>query len=184
MPQANVPLNPLGRWRMGRGLCAFADSERHLGHILKAEWQWVAYDGTRLSEGGIGFRIIGTFPDMDSAKVAVEFVSIPTTALIRGSAGPVEFGRSRLHSVLDHHRHLEVWAKVNPDAFEDRAALVGAEIARIEGRVLDGQELYEKAIRSARKYGFVHNEAVANRAWGVLLRGARFREDRDDLSAG
>src|SRR4030095_3891612 len=38
----------------------------------------------------------------------------------------------------------------------------GAEIARIEGRTLDAEQLYEKAIRSARANGFVHNEAVAH----------------------
>ena len=87
-------------------------------------------------------------------------------------------------SVLDHHRQLQVWAEVNPETFEDRAALVGAEIARIEGRVLDAQELYEKAIRASHKYGFVHNEAIANELAGTFLRSAWFREDRHDLSAG
>ena len=73
---------------------------------------------------------------------------------------------------------------INPETFENRAALVGAEIARIEGRMLDAQELYEKAIRSAHTHGFVHNEALANELAGLLLRGARFREDCDDLPAG
>ncbi|WP_249793963.1 trifunctional serine/threonine-protein kinase/ATP-binding protein/sensor histidine kinase, partial [Bradyrhizobium cenepequi] len=68
--------------------------------------------------------------------------------------------------VLDHHRQLQVWAEVNPETFEDRAALVGAEIARIEGRVLDAQELYDKAIREAHKHGFVHNQAIANEIAG------------------
>jgi PAS domain S-box-containing protein len=49
-----------------------------------------------------------------------------------------------------------------PENFEDRAALVGAEIARIEGRELDAERLYEQAIRSARANGFIHNEALAN----------------------
>ena len=38
---------------------------------------------------------------------------------------------------------------------------MGAEIARIEGRVVDAEGLYEKAIRSAHANGFIHNEAVA-----------------------
>ena len=45
--------------------------------------------------------------------------------------------------------------------FENRAALVGAEIARLEGRELDAERLYEQAIRSARGNGFIHNEALA-----------------------
>ena len=69
-------------------------------------------------------------------------------------------------SVLDHHRQLQEWAEVNPETFEDRAALVGAEIARIEGRLLNAQELYDKAIREAHKYGFVHNQAIANEIAG------------------
>jgi PAS domain S-box-containing protein len=39
---------------------------------------------------------------------------------------------------------------------------VGAEIARIEGRTLDAEKLYEDAIRSAQANGFVHHEALAN----------------------
>jgi PAS domain S-box-containing protein len=60
-----------------------------------------------------------------------------------------------------HHRQLEIWAENCPENFENRAALVGAEIARIEGRDLDAMRLYEQAIRSALVNGFVHNEAVA-----------------------
>ena len=61
-----------------------------------------------------------------------------------------------------HHRQLEIWATHCPENFESRAALVGAEIARIDGRVVDAMDLYEQAIRSARANGFVHNEALAN----------------------
>jgi PAS domain S-box-containing protein len=61
----------------------------------------------------------------------------------------------------DHYRQLEIWAENCPENFENRAALVGGEIARIEGRDLDSMRLYEQAIRSAHANGFVHNEAVA-----------------------
>ena len=63
--------------------------------------------------------------------------------------------------VAGHLRQLEVWARHCPDNFENRAALVAAEIARIEGRDPDAMRLYEHAIRSARENGFVHNEALA-----------------------
>jgi PAS domain S-box-containing protein len=61
-----------------------------------------------------------------------------------------------------HHRKLELWAQRCPENFEDRAALVGAEIARLEGRELDAERLYEQAIRASRSNGFIHNEALAN----------------------
>ena len=46
-----------------------------------------------------------------------------------------------------HHRQLTLWAENCPENFANRAALVGAEIARLEGRELDAMRLYEEAIR-------------------------------------
>ena len=70
--------------------------------------------------------------------------------------------RQHVEALAAHHRQLEVWAENCPENFENRAALVGAEIARLEGRELDAERLYEQAIRSAHANGFVHNEALAN----------------------
>jgi predicted ATPase/signal transduction histidine kinase len=64
-------------------------------------------------------------------------------------------------ALIAHQTQHEIWAQHCPENFENRAALVGAEIARIEGRVLEAEQLYEQAIRSAHSNGFVHNEAIA-----------------------
>src|SRR5450631_1857121 len=77
------------------------------------------------------------------------------------SAAPGE-RQQHLEIVAAHHKQLQLWAANCPDNFENRAALVGAEIARIEGRELEAERLYEQAIRSARANGFIHNEALAN----------------------
>jgi hypothetical protein len=61
-----------------------------------------------------------------------------------------------------HHKRLEIWAENGPENFQNRAALVGAEMARIEGRELDAERLYEAAIKSARENEFANNEALAN----------------------
>src|SRR6202011_5404844 len=61
-----------------------------------------------------------------------------------------------------HHRQIQIWAEHCPESFENRAALVGAEIARIDGRDVDAMRLYEQAIRSARANGFIHQDALAN----------------------
>jgi PAS domain S-box-containing protein len=79
-----------------------------------------------------------------------------------------------LESLKSHHRQLEVWAEGSPETFENRAAIAAAEIARIEGRVLDAEELYEKAIRSARANGFVHHEGFANELAGRFYAARRF----------
>jgi tetratricopeptide (TPR) repeat protein len=70
--------------------------------------------------------------------------------------------QQHFEALVAHHRQLEVWAENCPENFENRAALVGAEIARIEGRTADAMDLYERAIRSAHANGFVHNQALAN----------------------
>jgi PAS domain S-box-containing protein len=67
-----------------------------------------------------------------------------------------------LRSLAAHHEQLLAWAADCPENFENRAALVGAEIARIEGREFDTARLYEQAIGSARGNGFIHQEALAN----------------------
>jgi PAS domain S-box-containing protein len=69
--------------------------------------------------------------------------------------------QKHFEALAAHHQQLEIWAENCPENFENRAALLGAEIARIEGRVLDAEGLYERAIRSARTNGFIHNEAIA-----------------------
>jgi predicted ATPase/signal transduction histidine kinase len=68
---------------------------------------------------------------------------------------------SNLDALAAHHQQLATWATACPANFENRAALVGAEMARIEGRVLEAEQLYEQAIRSAHRNGFVHIQAIA-----------------------
>jgi PAS domain S-box-containing protein len=70
--------------------------------------------------------------------------------------------RPHIFAALEaHHQRLKLWADNCPENFENRAALVGAEIARIQERDLDAMRLYELAIRSARQGDFVQQEALA-----------------------
>jgi hypothetical protein len=61
-----------------------------------------------------------------------------------------------------HREQLREWADSYPPTFGDKHALVSAEIARIEGRELDAERLYEQAILSTRENGFVQNEGLAH----------------------
>ena len=67
-----------------------------------------------------------------------------------------------LEALAGHHAQLALWAENCPENFADRAALVGAEIAGLEGREQDAERLYEQAIQLARKHGFVQNEGLAH----------------------
>ncbi len=90
-----------------------------------------------------------------------QFYSALSYAAACDEARPAE-RRQHLETLAALHRELQIWATNCPENFENRAALVGAEIARIEGHVLDAEQLYEQAIRSARANGFIHNEALAH----------------------
>jgi PAS domain S-box-containing protein len=68
---------------------------------------------------------------------------------------------SHRQAVAASHEQLQRWAASCPENFADSAALIGAELARLEGREFDALGLYEQAIVSARDNGFVHNEAIA-----------------------
>ncbi|MDB5861132.1 MAG: histidine kinase [Ramlibacter sp.] len=96
-------------------------------------------------------------------------------ALARAAAcesAPEDEKRLHLEALAGHRKQLEMWAGHNPVTFENRAAIVAAEIARIEGRVLEAQDLFEKAVRSAHTHDLVHNEGIANE------RAARFYSER------
>jgi hypothetical protein len=58
-------------WRISRHICAFADNERHLGHVVKTE-AWHAWDATHLNESATGPRYLGAFSGLNAAKEAVQ----------------------------------------------------------------------------------------------------------------
>jgi len=58
-------------WKRSEHVCAFADGERHLGHVIKTA-QWNAFDATHLNETSGGFKYLGAFGDPVAAMHAVE----------------------------------------------------------------------------------------------------------------
>ena len=52
---------------------------------------------------------------------------------------PPDQKQRHVEALKAHHSQLDIWAQNCPENFENRVALVGAEIARIEGRVLDAE---------------------------------------------
>jgi PAS domain S-box-containing protein len=81
----------------------------------------------------------------------------------RATAAQQHAFRQTLGEELRRHRQ---WADHCPSNFENRYALLAAEVARIDGQALEAMRLYEQAIRSARENGFVQNEALANELAG------------------
>jgi predicted ATPase/signal transduction histidine kinase len=97
------------------------------------------------------------------------------TALAHAAAydtSPPERREIHINSLRHHHRELSIRCARNPANFACRLTLLAAEIARIEGRELEAERLYEEAIRLARESGFVQIEAIAGEC------AARFYEAR------
>src|SRR6266481_5607971 len=91
-------------------------------------------------------------------------------------SAPAAERQQHMEALAAHHKQLQVWAENCPDNFENRAALVGAEIARIEGGDVEAMRLYEKAISSARQHGFVQNEALAHEVAARFYAARGFEE--------
>jgi PAS domain S-box-containing protein len=174
----------LGLIRMLRGLTptfgSFDDEqfdeprfERHLSEnpdLAFVEcWYWVRKLQARFFAGDYASaieassraqRLLWTSPSYFEMAEYVFYSALSHAASC--DAAPADQRRQHVDTLAGHHRQLQLWATNCPDNFENRAALVGAEIARIEGRELDAERLYEQAIRSSRANGFIHNEALAN----------------------
>jgi PAS domain S-box-containing protein len=71
-------------------------------------------------------------------------------------------------------QRLREWMEGYPPTFQDKHALLAAEIARIDGRELDALRLYQQAIASARDNGFVHNEGIAHELAASFCRAHGF----------
>jgi len=98
---------------------------------------------------------------------------------------------AQLEAITAQHKKIMIWAESCPENFGNRAALVAAEIARLERRELEAERYYEQAIRLSREQGFIHNEALAHELAGrfhmargletiayAYLRGARYCYER------
>jgi PAS domain S-box-containing protein len=160
-----------------------ADFEQHLAGNVSLQlpecWYWIKKVQARFLAGDSGAaveaslqarRLLWTSP---SHFETAEYHFYSALARAAAWASASEDQRAQHGAALSEHRgQLQVWAENCAENFENRAALVNAEVARIEGRVLDAEHLFEQAITSAHKHGFVHNEAIANELAGRFY-GAR-----------
>jgi PAS domain S-box-containing protein len=151
--------------------------ERHLGSqpaLAIAEcWYWVrklqarffaadypaALDALRNAK-----RLLWTSPSLFEGAEA-HFYGALTHAACCDPLAP-EKTREHFDALLQAQRLIATWAENCPANFENRAALIAAEVARIEGRPLDAERHYEEAISSAHEHGFIQNEALANELAG------------------
>jgi PAS domain S-box-containing protein len=128
--------------------------------ILKVEARFFASDYTAAVDASLkAQQLLWADPTLLTQTI-FRFYGALSHAAASDSAAPDE-RQQHLECLVAHHKQLKIWAEHCPENFENCAALAEAEIARIKGRVVDAEQLFEKAIRSAHANGFIHNEAVA-----------------------
>jgi len=161
--------------------------------IFAARWYWIRklqarfYAGDYLSALAAESNaelLLGTLPGHFESVELLYYGALARAAYF-DAASPDE--RVQHLAVLTAYRkQLDLWAQNCPENYGNRAALVRAEIARIEGRDLDAMRSYDEAVKSACDNGFVQNEGIANelaarfymqrgfaKIAGVYLRDAR-----------
>lgn len=60
------------------------------------------------------------------------------------------------------YKYVKSWSKYNPTNFSHLQYILEAELARIDGKIYKAAELYELAIQTAGRNGFIRDEALAN----------------------
>ncbi len=73
----------------------------------------------------------------------------------------IKYKKRILEQLEKNEETIKIWAKYCPENFQHKYDLVEAEKARVLGKNWQAEEFYEKAIQGAKKYEFVHEEALA-----------------------
>src|SRR5215831_11453579 len=128
--------------------------------IRKLQARFLAGDYAAATDAWLNAqKLLWASPSFFEAAEALFYGALSHAASC-GCASSNDFER-HVQALSAHYRQFAEWAENCPENFESRAAIIGAEIARIENRELDAERLYEKAIRSARTNGYVHIEGLA-----------------------
>jgi len=162
--------------------------ERHLASspplALPECWYWIRKLQARFFAGDYVAAINASLQAQRLLWISLSFFEAAEyhfySALARAAAYDTAASESQgehLKALIEHGKQLALWAQNCPQNFENRAALVSAEIARIEGRDVDEtMRHYEQAIHSAHTNGFIHNEAVANELAARFYMGRGFEK--------
>lgn len=185
---ADILTGQLQLIRALRGAPDDFDEERFEGHLqadprlaIAACWYWIRKLQARYFAGDYAAAVAAARhaePLLWTSPSHIEVAEYHFYAALAGAAHYEQASReerARHLTALDaHRRQLEEWRRSCPENFANRAALVGAELARIEGRELDAMRLYEEAVRSARDNGLVHNQALAYERAAAFYRARGF----------
>ncbi|MFL9913518.1 trifunctional serine/threonine-protein kinase/ATP-binding protein/sensor histidine kinase [Paraburkholderia sp. RL17-337-BIB-A] len=164
--------------------------EQHLGAdpglALSACWYWIRKLQARFHAGDYAGAIAAASnaePLLWTSPFCFEVAEYHFYAALARAAHcdavSADEQTGHLEALSAHREQLEAWANSCPENFTNRAALIAAEIARLQGHDADAMRLYEQAIRSAREHHFVQNEAIAYERASAFCRTRGFETIAD-----
>jgi predicted ATPase/signal transduction histidine kinase/CheY-like chemotaxis protein len=152
-----------------------ADAESHataLGHYwvtrLQLAYLMGDYDQALVCSMEAEKRIAAGIVGMITSAEHVFYTALTVAA----TATPPTAQRAPFITQLcELHGKLVNWARHCPENFSQKVSLIGAEIARLEGRISDASTLYRAAIAEASRQRFVQDEALAHELRARCLLG-------------
>ncbi|MCB1191616.1 MAG: AAA family ATPase [Leptospiraceae bacterium] len=110
-------------------------------------------------EGGVfGMRVIPEHNFFDSLTC----LALTSPPLLLGEGCPPGRGEVYLSQVKKNQERMKVWAENCEANYGHKYLIIGAELARIEGNIVDAISKYDEAIRLAMQYEYTLEEAIAN----------------------
>jgi hypothetical protein len=131
-------------------------------------WYWILKIGARLLSGDYGqaleasgkaARMLWATPGEIQLLDYHFYSALALAAFVMPK--PAECG-AQIARIMEHRERLRAWAESVPENFASVAALVDAELARVENRSYDAMRLYERAILAARAHGLVQHEGIVH----------------------
>ena len=151
--------------------------------IRKIQARFMAGDYATAVEASLNAqRLLWTLPSVFESAEAHFYGALSHAASC--DAASSEAHGQHLQALTAHHQQLEGWTDNCRENFENRALLVGAEIARLEGRELEAEPPVRSGDPVCTRARVRSERSAGQRAGGALLRQSRLREDCQGVPAG
>jgi predicted ATPase/signal transduction histidine kinase len=128
--------------------------------ILKVQLHFLSGDYEQaIAAGQTARALLWTTPSFITLPELRYYESLALT--VRHPDVAAEEQKAYRDKLAENEKLLALWARNGQENVGTKHALVAAELARLDNRELEAEQLYEQAIELARAGGLSHNEAIA-----------------------
>ncbi|MCP4756955.1 MAG: PAS domain S-box protein, partial [Proteobacteria bacterium] len=133
---------------------AYYYAKLRCAYILEDRERWIDYADKALETLPLFHSGVSVYPE-GLFFACLTFLAECSTA-----------GRQKIEEYLnrvgDMQIQMKVWADICEANYLHKYLLIEAERARVRDRDVEAMRLYDRAIESARKHGYINNQAIAN----------------------